>query len=381
MKHTKEEFEELKKNPPLCKCGCGQHIVIKDWHRKHGVSNYICGHYNKGRAPPNKGKTFEEYYGEKKAREIKEKVKKTQFKKGQIAWNKGKHIPQEQKEKQIKNFKQWYKDNPEKVKKMIDTRTQGIQKHYNNLKESGKYDEEMKKRGENISKSKKGNPLTENHKEALKKAHWSHRDDADEIRQGIISKQLGKEPWNKGLTKETDERLANSITSQPHSEEWNEKVRIALENSEAMKAYRNSPECIENCRKGGLAAAAVITPEIIQKRAMASRLAQNIRPNGPETLFINICQKYNLPYKYVGDGTFWIESKNPDFINTNGEKIIIEINGIYWHLIKFQYREPNLTREQVEIREKKHFENLGYKCIIIWDDELSDENLVLSKFN
>jgi len=44
-----------------------------------------------------------------------------------------------------------------------------------------------------------------------------------------------------------------------------------------------------------------------------------------EIAFEKIVKENNLPYKFVGNGKFWIERKNPDFINTNGQKIVIEL--------------------------------------------------------
>jgi len=44
-------------------------------------------------------------------------------------------------------------------------------------------------------------------------------------------------------------------------------------------------------------------------------------PTSLEDKFQKIIDKYNLPYKYVGDGKFFIERYNPDFINTNNEKM------------------------------------------------------------
>lgn len=44
-----------------------------------------------------------------------------------------------------------------------------------------------------------------------------------------------------------------------------------------------------------------------------------------EKKFSDIVLNNNLPYKFVGNGKFFIENKNPDFINTNGEKIAIEV--------------------------------------------------------
>lgn len=41
-----------------------------------------------------------------------------------------------------------------------------------------------------------------------------------------------------------------------------------------------------------------------------------------------VIDKYILPYKFVGNGMFFIENKNPDFININGEKkeLIFSLN-------------------------------------------------------
>lgn len=52
---------------------------------------------------------------------------------------------------------------------------------------------------------------------------------------------------------------------------------------------------------------------------------QRRTPSSLEKKFSEITTKLNLPYKFVGDGKFFIERKNPDFINTNGEKIAVEV--------------------------------------------------------
>jgi len=39
----------------------------------------------------------------------------------------------------------------------------------------------------------------------------------------------------------------------------------------------------------------------------------------------NVIDKYKLPYKFVGNGKFFIERKNPDFININGKKTAVEV--------------------------------------------------------
>jgi len=69
-------------------------------------------------------------------------------------------------------------------------------------------------------------------------------------------------------------------------------------------------------------------------------------------------------YKYVGQGNFWVERFNPDFININGQKKIIEHYGDYWH-----NREDALKRDKKRLKIYKEY---GYKTLIIWQHELND---------
>ena len=91
-----------------------------------------------------------------------------------------------------------------------------------------------------------------------------------------------------------------------------------------------------------------------------------IFPSSLEIKFIEIIKKYNLPFKYVGDGYTFIGGKCPDFIDFKNKKII-EINGRYYH-----------RNDKEEVR-KNHFSKYGYKTIIIWEEELKDENKVIEK--
>ena len=80
-------------NMRLCECGCGQEIVIKPYHKWKGIPRFIRGH-----CPVSiKGKTWEEFFGKKKAIKMKKERSKaikeainTGRKKGCIPWNKGK---------------------------------------------------------------------------------------------------------------------------------------------------------------------------------------------------------------------------------------------------------------------------------------------------
>jgi len=63
----------------LCKCGCGEEIIIKPHHKSRGIPSYILGHHN--RVIPNG-------LGKKRSQETKDKISKSKM--GTIPWNKGK---------------------------------------------------------------------------------------------------------------------------------------------------------------------------------------------------------------------------------------------------------------------------------------------------
>ena len=104
-------------------------------------------------------------------------------------------------------------------------------------------------------------------------------------------------------------------------------------------------------------------------------LAMNIKPNIAERKLIDILNK-NWPseWKYVGDGQVSFDGLNPDFINCNSKKLIIELFGDYWHSpeITDSWRRSELGRMMV-------FSQFGYRTLIIWERELQDESEVISK--
>ena len=91
----------------------------------------------------------------------------------------------------------------------------------------------------------------------------------------------------------------------------------------------------------------------------------------PEVAFEAICKKYNLPFKYTGDGRFWIHELNPDFVECNGKKIAVEIFS-YWH-------DP--LRRHCKVRyaatyegRKKILKKYGWKLVVFWQDDLERED-------
>ena len=103
-----------------------------------------------------------------------------------------------------------------------------------------------------------------------------------------------------------------------------------------------------------------------RKRMIKALLKGNLKkPTKPEQRLINVIKKFNLPFKYVGDGKVLIYGLCPDFIECNGRKIVIEVFGDYWHKEK-----KNINWYQTEWGRKAIYSQLGYKCIIFWESEL-----------
>jgi len=179
----------------------------------------------------------------------------------------------------------------------------------------------------------------------------------------------GHTPWNKGkigifseeyrrkigdanrgipLSKEHRQKISKANKGKPKSKEHKRKI------SETLKGTKFSKE-----RKRKLSILA-------KERNVIDHIINNhhIRPNKPERAIIDLINEHNLPFKYVGDGQVWIYGLNPDFIESNGQKKIIEVFGDYWH------NRDNIDWRRTEWGRKAVFAQLGYKTLILWDSEI-----------
>lgn len=93
----------------------------------------------------------------------------------------------------------------------------------------------------------------------------------------------------------------------------------------------------------------------------------------PELIFEGFCKRYYLPFKYTGDGSFWIgkgkDTINPDFIHLT-KKIVIEIFS--WHHDQLNNRHVK-PKGRYEDR-KKIYKKYGYKMIVFWQEDLERED-------
>lgn len=102
------------------------------------------------------------------------------------------------------------------------------------------------------------------------------------------------------------------------------------------------------------------------------------RPTIPEEKFIKIINKNKLPYKYVGDGEFILGGKCPDFLNCDGKKQVIEIFGRVFHDPEKTFKKE-IPYHQTETGTIEHYASYGFDCLVMWEEELVNENKILDK--
>jgi len=154
-------------------------------------------------------------------------------------------------------------------------------------------------------------------------------------RRSMKEAKLGNCPWNKGRpwTDNIKAKISLSkigISHAPHSPRTKAKM-----SKKRKERWANDPNY-----------------------AMRVINAKNRRPNKSEQKLIDLFKDKGLPFKYVGDGEVILGRHNPDFINCNGKKEIIELFGERWH---------NASEEQ---QLKDLYAQYGYKTIVIWYKEL-----------
>lgn len=208
-------------------------------------------------------------------------------------------------------------------------------------------------------KDKKGkhvSPDTEFKKNNI--PYMAGRHHSEKTKEKNRQKHLGKKSWNKGLTKETDIRIRN----------------IGRKHSEIMKKMYVEGKLKPN--SGQFKKGRRLSEESERKRFEN----QHMRPTRPERI-LDLLLQQNFPneYKYTGDGKAVINGRNPDFLNCNGQKKAILLNGVYWHLTRLQKNNPSLTRSEVEVMERKPYDEFGFKLLHIWEDEIKNPEKVLEK--
>lgn len=152
-----------------------------------------------------------------------------------------------------------------------------------------------------------------------------------------------------------------------HEKEWLEKKYLDEKLSTCTIAK------IVGCKSSTTVNNALVSLNIEKRTLCETRKRQKIPTHHtkPELIFEEICKKYALPFKYTGDGCFWIQSINPDFVEVNGKKIAVEIFS-YWHdplkrHCKVRYSATYEGRKRI-------LKEYGWKLIVLWESDLLRED-------
>lgn len=289
----------------------------------------------------------------------------------------------------------------ETKKKMSETRKRWHQKHIgiflgkNNPMYRKNFSDETKRKISIANKGKKPwnagtRGLIKANSGSFKKGHIPRNKGeklSDKTKKKLSEAHKGQKPWNTGKHRsdKTKRKIAETKKGCSLSEETKKKI------SSALKRYiQKYPESRQYLKINPLRKGIHWSEEEKQKMSeikkqyyrdnpeARKRLFKWLyrRPTKPEEQFISLCKKYALPFKYVGNGKFWIENINPDFVNCNGEKIAVEIFGSYWHNPELN---PNIKYERTFTGRKEILRRYGWECIIFWDYEVNNEELILNR--
>ena len=139
--------------------------------------------------------------------------------------------------------------------------------------------------------------------------------------------------------------------------------------SKANKGKKRTEEAREKVRK---ARQGKHHTEATKQKIREARKHQPTHHTKPELIFEEICKKHNLPFKYTGNGDFWIENINPDFVDVNGKKIAVEVFGDYWHSPLLQW---DLREDRTLDYRKKILKKYGWKLIVFWESDLKRKDV------
>ena len=168
-----------------------------------------------------------------------------------------------------------------------------------------------------------------------------------------------KEPWNKGKTKETDDRIFSS-SKKLKGRKFSYEQRQKLSKSK-KDYYKNNPDKKLIGPKNGMYG------KKLSEKHLNALLNISIKKNKVEELAEKRLK--NLGFKYSGDRKFWVTfkdgtHKNPDFISFD-RKCVIEIYGDYW-------RKNDNPKDIIE-----KYKEIGWNCIVYWEHQVKSRDFTI----
>ena len=193
----------------------------------------------------------------------------------------------------------------------------------------------------------KGIPLSESHKKKISNSH------------------KGKMPKNIGLLLEKGKQFYFQKGLKHTQESLEKQKQTKIKNGTYKKP------CSEKHK--------LKLSNLMKERIKIIRKNMKVRLNKPESSLYNLIKDNSIALDFVGDGTFWVNNKNPDFINRE-QKLIVEVFGDYWHN---PLKNQTLKNHQTVCGTIEHYEKFGYKCLILWEREVKDykNNFVIERLS
>ena len=192
----------------------------------------------------------------------------------------------------------------------------------------------------------------------------------EKIRAGMLAtdKKIGRPkgsvPWNKGKGKTVKVGGLSDAKFKKGSTPWNKGKTWSPEMIERMSAIHKNPSDETRVKMSKAKKGKCHSAEVIKK--MLTRRT----PTSLEMKLQGIIDKNGLPYKFVGDGSFMIGRKNPDFININGEKIAIEVYARYY---KLRHTE---TVEDWKKERQMVFNEYGWTALFFDETQVNESNIL-----
>ena len=170
--------------------------------------------------------------------------------------------------------------------------------------------------------------------------------------------------WNKGLTKNDPrvEKYSSSLKGRKLSLTHRKNLSEAMKGRKAWNKGVHRPWL------------SILNKDPRYRSKMLKGLIK--RPTAPENRLITLINTHHLPLRYVGDGSLIIGTLNPDFVHNNQKKIVEVFGRIYHDPVVSPFSVRSCLQEQPRIN---IYQELGYRCLVVWEEEIENEEKLLSK--
>lgn len=157
---------------------------------------------------------------------------------------------------------------------------------------------------------------------------------------------------------------------------WQKPNERARRGAILREYYKNNTEALAKSKERQRKVWDNLTTE--QRNAWVKAIIESNqrKPTTPELELKHLLDSvYPYEWKYTGNGEVVIGGLNPDFININGKKQIIEMFGDYWHS---KARTGKAESQDVRHRHRI-YAKYGFRTLVIWERELNNKSKVMNK--